>query len=794
MFPRLRLLLIVLLLVWAAPALALWHESYEQAEEALQAGNWAEAIGHLTQAIEDKGDSAVRARTYGMNFTSYFPYYKLGVAYYNLERYDDAMQAFETEIQLGAISGSETDLAELERYRGLIEEVRQQQAAAEAERIRQLVASNMDEASRLEQAGSFAEALAAVDRVLAVAPDDQEAQDARQRLLAEITRVEEQQRLEQAADDLVEQGRSQFDAGDYAEAASTFNQALGMRDDEATRDLLAQAQERLRAEIDDRNRRQAIADGLERATRMEAAGDLVGALDQLQPVLALDPNNQQALELQQRIVTTQTENTRRTQAEEALQSHLAEAAAQVERGEFQQSLVFANRALALEPGNREALGYVTTAYREINRQLLGGGPIENLPPAIRFFDFREERPDGSLVETVADRRFRLRGEVSDATPVEIEIRDPRGEIIEDVRMDHKTDDENLRIITGFSLVYDLRQGESVFRIVATDPEGGTASAEYAVLYSVPFFRSPWPYVATIAVLGAALYAYRRFRRRRLIARRYNPYVTGAPVLKDKLFFGRERLLAHVLQRIHINSVLLYGERRIGKTSFQHRLKRRLESLDDPEYAFYPVYTDLQGTREERFFSTLAEDTFHELGPHLEGLKPHPALQDGSGYDYRAFVSDIRKVIAALKKKNPKKTVRVVLMIDEVDELNNYDPRVNQRLRRLFMKNFAENLVAVVSGVGIKKQWEREGSPWYNFFQEIPVKPFRREDAESLIRVPIQGVFDLDDGVVDEILETTDTKPYQIQKLCAVLVNRMHDEQRTRITVDDVRAVRSQTEA
>ena len=71
-----------------------------------------------------------------------------------------------------------------------------------------------------------------------------------------------------------------------------------------------------------------------------------------------------------------------------------------------------------------------------------------------------------------------------------------------------------------------------------------------------------------------------------------------------------------------------------------------------------------------------------------------------------------------------KHVKLVLLIDEVDELNDYDPRVNQRLRSLFMRAFADRLVSVVSGVSIKKQWEREGSPWYNFFQEIEVPTAR----------------------------------------------------------------------
>ena len=159
----------------------------------------------------------------------------------------------------------------------------------------------------------------------------------------------------------------------------------------------------------------------------------------------------------------------------------------------------------------------------------------------------------------------------------------------------------------------------------------------------------------------------------------------------------------------------------------------------------------------------------------------------------ALVRDLQKALAILRGKTSKK-VKLVLLIDEVDELNVYDPKVNQKLRSLFMKSFAEDLVAVVSGVAIKKQWTSEGSPWYNFFEEIQVKPFSRTDAENLILRPIRGVFQVDHGVVDRILEVTDCKPYLIQKTCIALVHRLHEGRRRRITVADVEAVGRPAEA
>jgi hypothetical protein len=91
-------------------------------------------------------------------------------------------------------------------------------------------------------------------------------------------------------------------------------------------------------------------------------------------------------------------------------------------------------------------------------------------------------------------------------------------------------------------------------------------------------------------------------------------------------------------------------------------------------------------------------------------------------------------------------------------------------------------------VGIKKDWESAGSPWYNFFEEIEVKPFRKEDAVRLIERPINGVFKLEKGVTEQIIEAADCKPYLIQKVCIAVVNRLHEQGRRVITVDDVSAV------
>ena len=106
-----------------------------------------------------------------------------------------------------------------------------------------------------------------------------------------------------------------------------------------------------------------------------------------------------------------------------------------------------------------------------------------------------------------------------------------------------------------------------------------------------------------------------------------------------------------------------------------------------------------------------------------------------------------------------------------------------------MKTFSEHLVAIMSGVGIKRVWTSEGSPWYNFFDEIELTAFTRDEAEALVRTPVEGYFRYEPQAVEKILSWSELKPYVIQKFCIHAVNRMLEDGRTIVTARDVEAVR-----
>ena len=799
----------LLAVLFASPARAeLWYESYAKGEEALKGQDWQAAASHFTQAIRQKPEPGVGVKTYGMNFINYHPYLKLGIAYFNMGRVEQALKAFESEESLGAISASKADLQNLKRFQQLArQQLERAQAASEAEQIAAIVESSLAEAARLERQGSLAEALKALGSGLSVNEKDADLQATLGRLQEKLAKDEESRAREREVAVAVRRARELLETESFGEAAAALQEALSLDPGHAeAKSLLAATalrySSKLAVEEKVQERQQLIQETLADVLKHENKGDLTEALSRLQIVLVLDPGNAEASKLQARLLSSKRSADDAASRRIEIARLLEEGTRSLEGGDYEASVASFNRLITLDPGNLVARSRLVDSFGRMSQELLARGvepPKPKLPPVIALFhtaNFKmPEYGPAIFEELVASPRFTLSGlVVDDQDEVRIGFDDQSGEetggIATSVEGLEPAGKMGNLYQYRFARSFELARGRSVLRVVAKDPDGLIAVAVHRVQYVPPPWRRPWPYLLAGLMVSGALSAggiMKVRRRNRLLKRRFNPFVAGAPVLDDDMFVGREPLLSRILQTIHNNSILLYGERRIGKTSLQHHLKRRLERIQDPEYEFFPVYIDLQGTPEGRFFATVARDMFHDLEHLLDGDLSARAPSESSDYSYESLIRDTRSVLKALKARSKKK-IKLVLLIDEVDELNDYNPRINQKLRSLFMKSFAEDLVAVVSGVGIKKHWESEGSPWYNFFEELEVKPFAREDAANLIQNPIRGVFKMEPGVVDRIIENTNCRPYLIQKVCVALVNRLHDDGRRRITVADVDAI------
>jgi len=99
---RFRIAALTAILLSAGIAQASWYDDYDAGVAAARKGSWSTVVTKMSAAIKGNAKENDKARTYGMNFLNYHPYYYRGVAYLNLGRYEEAVADFERTSGPGA--------------------------------------------------------------------------------------------------------------------------------------------------------------------------------------------------------------------------------------------------------------------------------------------------------------------------------------------------------------------------------------------------------------------------------------------------------------------------------------------------------------------------------------------------------------------------------------------------------------------------------------------------------------------------------------------------------------------
>jgi len=353
---------------------------------------------------------------------------------------------------------------------------------------------------------------------------------------------------------------------------------------------------------------------------------------------------------------------------------------------------------------------------------------------------------------------------------------------------------------GVAQYTNLPPGRYTFVVQSLDEDlTFSPEARLAIVIPAPFWRTGWFWggVALLAVGVAAgtVGGARRWRRARRLANwraGHDPYIVGDVVEEPKKFYGREETLADLLRALEAgNHVALYGERRIGKTSLLHQLAHRLREMADRPgaYLYLPVFLNLQMVPEERFFYALIRAITGVARRYLTdyGQTPPLSLADEhpEGYDSLDMADDLEEVLESLQEVTDR-PVRIVLLLDEADKMNGYDPHTQEGLRGLLMTPLGRQVKLVWSGQTMNREWHLETSPWFNLFKhDIDLAGLEEEAAVRLIRQPVKGVFTYDDEAVSRILHHSDRQPYIIQRLCSFCVRQLLAEDRFRVAAEDV---------
>lgn len=215
----------------------------------------------------------------------------------------------------------------------------------------------------------------------------------------------------------------------------------------------------------------------------------------------------------------------------------------------------------------------------------------------------------------------------------------------------------------------------------------------------------------------------------------NPFTFGNPIRDPARFYGRREDLRQIVNRLRSSaheSTSVVGERRIGKTSL-------LKHLDTPEVArglglppdeYCMVYIDFQGLTDitpQRFWQRVLRKMerticLPDLVPEIQEIRK---MGEFDLFD----LEDLFEMISS-------KGLTTVLLLDEFEYVTqnpNFGSDFFGGLRALAIH---QNLPLVTATrrelVDLCHSEEIKGSPFFNIFANIVLRPFSREEVYELL--------------------------------------------------------------
>jgi hypothetical protein len=270
----------------------------------------------------------------------------------------------------------------------------------------------------------------------------------------------------------------------------------------------------------------------------------------------------------------------------------------------------------------------------------------------------------------------------------------------------------------------------------------------------------------------------------------NPYIAGSPVKDADMFFGREDVYAwlrqHLRGKFQDNVIVLFGQRRSGKTSILYQMKR---GLDDDHYI--PILLDLQSMGLEGVDGFLWE-VARKIVLGLRGVEGVPLLDRPARRDFEKNPRDqfenifLPPIIATLGER------RLLLMFDETDRLGEkvqageMSADVLDYLRALAQQvRWLNFLFTLGTRVGEGPQGTSE---LFNLAVYRKISFLDRDFAEDLITKPVAAHYSYTEPTIERILRLTAGQPYYTQLLCHNLFTRWANRKSEQLDIEDVEAV------
>jgi outer membrane protein assembly factor BamB len=269
----------------------------------------------------------------------------------------------------------------------------------------------------------------------------------------------------------------------------------------------------------------------------------------------------------------------------------------------------------------------------------------------------------------------------------------------------------------------------------------------------------------------------------------NPYSVGMPIRDSEMFYGRQDDLA-VLQADLTNpegnvTIVLYGQRRSGKTSLLNQLMNT-----DILAPHIPIYVDMQNESLGISISKFLRNIAHYIQKALKkrGISvQHPGLkefEDDPAFIFNCFLDEVEGYLQDRK---------LLLLIDEFEIMEQkvqekaLPQEIFEYLRSLMQHR--ESMNFVFSGTHtIMQLTANYWSVFFNIARHYKLSKLGGEAATQLITRPVEGMLEYNTFAMQKIRQLAADQPYLIQLICRALVDHCNMLQKNYVTINDVNIV------
>lgn len=276
----------------------------------------------------------------------------------------------------------------------------------------------------------------------------------------------------------------------------------------------------------------------------------------------------------------------------------------------------------------------------------------------------------------------------------------------------------------------------------------------------------------------------------------NPYIVGLPLSEEQqeIFVGRRELITRIQQFLrdgHRTAVLLYGQRRMGKTSLLQNLGRFLPST------IVPLFVDEQGTA----YSTNYADHLYSVARQMtrsaktyRGLDLPPLAHETLVSSPFVVFTDWLDAVEEVLERQGKSMY--LLMLDEIEVLKQMIDK--ERFDAEDLLNLFRNLIqhrpkfkVLVAGSHTLEELQLWASYLINM-EVIKIGYLTPAEALRLIEQPVPNfLLRYHPTASQRVVQLTRGHPYLTQLLCHEIViskNKQPAEQRNLVLLQDVEEV------